>query len=125
MAVTPETTLNALYNFKHQSGGADMLRIAAVAAHEAGILVIAMVHDAFWIMAPVAELDDAVTTMKRIMTRAGEEVAGIPIGVEESARVLWPDSLGDVRERARRSDDSPSLWRQVQELVRGGLSRAA
>jgi hypothetical protein len=50
--VTGETTTRSLMNFPAQAGGADMMRITAIAATEAGIQIAAPVHDAFWVLCP-------------------------------------------------------------------------
>jgi DNA polymerase-1 len=69
MAVHVQTKRRILMNFPMQAGGGDCMRLAAIAGHEAGIRILAPVHDAFWIAAPLAELDDAVATMSRLMVR--------------------------------------------------------
>jgi hypothetical protein len=65
------------------------MRLAATAAYEAGIQIIAVAHDAFWIAAPLPDLDDAIATMTEIMIRAGRAVAGIEIPIETAAVVRW------------------------------------
>src|SRR5262245_9490205 len=49
MAVTAETKTRTLLNYMMQAGGADCMRLAAIAAYEAGIRICAVAHDAFWI----------------------------------------------------------------------------
>jgi DNA polymerase I len=121
MAVHAGTSKRTLLNFPEQAGGADMMRLAAIAAHEAGIEVIAPVHDAFWIMAPLAELNDAIATMSGIMTRAGRAVAGgIEIAVEVSATVRAPQCLGDVRKADAKGQ---ALWNEIKGLLQGGLQQ--
>ena len=119
MAVHADTRMRTLMNYPAQSGGADCMRLAAIAGHEAGIRIVAIVHDSFWIAAPIAELDDAISTMKRLMVRAGNVVTGgIDIPVEESARVLWPQCLGDVRKPNAKGQ---AMWNEIKALVYGGL----
>jgi DNA polymerase I len=121
MAVHAGTSKRTLLNFPEQAGGADMMRLAAIAAPEAGIEVIAPVHDAFWIMAPLAELNDAIATMSGIMTRAGRAVAGgIEIAVEVSATVRAPQCLGDVRKADAKGQ---ALWNEIKGLLQGGLQQ--
>jgi DNA polymerase I len=93
MAVHVETKRRTLLNYPAQANGGECMRLAAIAAYEAGIRIAAPAHDAFWIMAPLAELDDAVATMTEIMIRAGRTVAGIDIPVDVAATVRWPPSL--------------------------------
>ena len=122
MAVHSETKMRTLLNYPEQAGGADCMRLAAIAGHEAGIHIVAPAHDAFWIAAPLAELDDAITTMKRLMVRASSVVTGgINIPVEESARVHWPQCLGDVRKPDAKGQ---AMWNEIKALVYGGLQQA-
>jgi DNA polymerase-1 len=117
MAVHVDTRRRTLMNFPMQAGGADMMRLAAIAAYEAGIHICAPVHDAFWIAAPLSELDDAIATMKGIMERAGREIPGIPIPVEIAAVVRWPQCLGDVRKPDAKGQ---AMWNEVKSLLRSG-----
>jgi len=119
MIIHAGTSKRTVLNYMHQAGGADMLRIAAIAADKAGIQIIALVHDSFWITAPLNELNDAIVTMSRIMVRAGAAVAdGLEIPVEVSAAVRWPDSWGDVRAE---DDKGQPLWNEIKGLVQGEL----
>jgi hypothetical protein len=121
MAVHAGTSRRTLLNYPAQAGGADCMRLAAIAGHEAGVRIIAPAHDAFWIAAPLAELDDAIATMRRLMERAGEAVAGIKIPVETSAVVRWPHRLGDVRPADAKG---APMWSEIQTLLDGGLQQA-
>jgi hypothetical protein len=121
MAVHAGTNKRTLLNYPMQAGGADMLRLAAIAAHEAGIRICAPVHDAFWIMAPLGDLDDAIATMMAIMLRAGRVVAGIDIPVEVAAVVRWPQCFGDVRKPDAKGQ---AMWEEVKALLRGELQQA-
>jgi DNA polymerase I len=124
MAVHAETSKRTLLNFPAQAGGADCMRLAAIAAYEAGIRIAAPVHDAFWITAPLAELDDAITTMTKIMIRAGNAITGgLDIPVEVSAVVRSPQCLGDVRKSDAKGQ---AMWTEIRNLVRSGeLHRGA
>ena len=93
------------------------MRIASIAAAEAGILVCCSVHDSFWILAQLDELDDTIAQMKEIMMRAGAAVTGgLPIGAEVKAIVRWPESLGD-----HRADKDQRMWVEVRGLMNAGL----
>jgi DNA polymerase-1 len=120
MAAHAGTRRRTLMNFPMQAGGADMMRLAAIAAYEAGIHICAPVHDAFWIAAPLPELDDALATMVRIMERAGREVAGIPIPVEVAAVVRSPQCFGDVRKPDAKGQ---AMWNEIKSLLRSGALR--
>jgi DNA polymerase-1 len=123
-AVTGDTTGRNLMNYMAQAGGADMMRIAAIAATEADIRVCAPVHDAFWIMAPLDELDAAIARMKEIMIQASVAVTGgLPAGVTVEYVVRWPQCLGDVR---KPNDRGQATWNEIKDLLRGGrLQREA
>jgi DNA polymerase family A len=120
MAVHANTKRRTLMNYMAQAGGADMMRLAAIAAYEAGIHICAPVHDAFWIAAPLPELDDAIATMKQSMERAGREIAGIPIPVEVAAVVRWPQCLGDVRKPDAKGQ---AMWNEIKNLLHSGALR--
>jgi DNA polymerase I len=117
MAVHAGTSRRTLLNFPEQAGGADCMRLAAIAAYEAGIRICAPVHDAFWVTAPLPELDDAIATMTQIMLRAGRAVAGIEIPVEVSAVVRYPQCLGDVRKSDAKGQ---AMWVEIRELIHSG-----
>src|SRR5262249_38972398 len=118
MAVHAGTSKRTLMNYLMQAGGADCMRLAAIAAHEAGIRICAPVHDAFWIMAPLAELDDAIAEMARIMVRAGNVITdGLDLPVEVSAVVRYPDCLGDVRKPDAKGQ---ALWTEIKNLINSG-----
>src|SRR5262249_59196214 len=59
LKVDSKTSPRTVMNFFAQANAAEMMRCAAIAATEAGISVAAPVHDAFLIMAPLEDLDDA------------------------------------------------------------------
>jgi hypothetical protein len=123
MAVHQNTRQRALKNYIYQAGGADMLRLSIVAGTAARIIIIVPVHDSLWIMAPIRELNDAIATMSRLMVRSSAVVTGgLEIPVEVSAKVCWPNCLGDVR---RDSDKGQPLWLEIKALVRDILGRRA
>jgi len=122
MAVHADTKRRTLLNYPAQASGGDCMRLAAIAAHEAGIHICGVAHDAFWIAAPLAELDDAIATMARLMVRASNVVTGgLDIPVEVSARVHWPRCLGDVRKPDAKGQ---AMWDEIKGLVYGGLQQA-
>jgi hypothetical protein len=96
-------------NHPAQSNGSDMMRLAAVAAVEAGLQVCAPVHDAFLIAAPVERLEDDVTAMLEIMRQAGRVVAGIPVRASCETILGYPERF--VPEKGRET------WALVQQLL--------
>jgi hypothetical protein len=114
-AVTADTKTRSLMNYMAQAGGADMMRIAMIAATEAGIKICAPIHDAFWVMAPLVELDSTIERMKDIMLRAGEAVTGgLRVGVSVEKIVRWPNCFGDVRAP---NDKGQAMWDEIRSLI--------
>jgi DNA polymerase-1 len=120
--VTDDTRTRSLMNFMAQAGGSDVMRLVSIVATECGITIAAPVHDAFWILAPLDELDGTIARMTAIMTEAGKLVTGgLPIRVKVGAVVRWPHCLGDVRAPDAKGQ---TMWREIHELVRnGGLQK--
>jgi hypothetical protein len=114
--VTASTSTRSLMNFPAQAGGSDILRLAAITATECGYTIAAPVHDALWILAPLAELDDTIAAMSAIMAKAGALVTGgLPIDAKVEYVVRAPQCLGDVREPKNKGQ---GLWAEVRDLVR-------
>jgi hypothetical protein len=97
--------------------GAEILRLATIAAEEAGLGVAALVHDAMMIEAPVERIDADTAVLREIMRRAARTVIGIDIRVDYET-VRYPDRYMDMSER----DDSANprrktMWRQIMDLL--------
>lgn len=106
----------SVMNFPMQAHGAEMMRLAAIAATEAGITVCAPVHDAFLIEAPLAELDDRVAQMRQFMADAGSAVTGgFPVRTS-STIIRFPDRFSD--------DLGYRMWDDVIRLI-GQFKKAA
>ena len=84
-----------LYNFPMQSGGADMLRLAAWRLCEAGIVPIMLVHDGILL----EETDDEkIEHAKEIMRAAGRDVCGgFEIGVDVDQMLVGGARYRDKR----------------------------
>jgi hypothetical protein len=96
-------------NFPMQANGAEMLRIAAIVATEAGIEVCAPIHDAFLIAAPLHRLDEDVARMRATMTRAGSVVTG-GLDIRTEAKVVRaPDRY--------MADGSEVMWLRIMSLL--------
>jgi DNA polymerase family A len=107
----------SLMNFPMQANGAEMMRLAAIAATEAGIEVCCPVHDAFVISAPINRIDEAVASMRAIMSKAGRAVTG-GLDVRTDVKVArWPDRYMDER--------GAEMWERVMGLLARLESRAA
>ena len=86
-----------------------MMRLAAIAATEAGIEVCAPVHDAFLIAAPLSRLEADISAMRDIMSRAGRAVTnGLDIRTDAEV-VRWPGRYMDERGK--------TMWDRVVTLL--------
>jgi hypothetical protein len=98
-----------LKNFPMQANGAEMLRLACCLATEAGVQVVAPVHDALLIEAAADGLPDAVATTRDAMARASRTVlAGFEIATDVTT-VLAPQRFSDPR--------GAVMWQRVMELL--------
>ena len=88
---------NTLRNFPMQSNGAEMMRLAACLATEWGVEVCAPHHDALWVEADLADIDDAVDTTRRAMDEASKVILDGYVVGSEAAIVRWPDRWSDER----------------------------
>jgi len=96
-------------NFPMQANGAEMLRVACILAVEAGIEVLAPVHDALLIQAPLDQLDADVLRMQEIMVEASRQVlSGFEIGTEAK---VYPHPDRFIEKRGQ------SMWDEVSTYV--------
>jgi len=96
-------------NWPMQSNGSEMLRLACTLATERGISVVAPVHDAVLIEAPLDQLDERVLAMQETMREASMAVLG---GFElrsDVKRIDAPDRFNDPR--------GDVMWGVVNELL--------
>jgi hypothetical protein len=70
----PAITAGTVRNFPAQAHGSEMLRMAISFAIEAGVTIAAPLHDAVFIQAPLADLEDAIHTMRQAMEDASEVI---------------------------------------------------
>jgi len=99
----------ALRNFPMQGNGAELLRLACCLASERGIEIVAPVHDAILICAPLDRLEDDVTSMQAAMAEASRIVLdGFELGTDVSI-TRWPDRYMDGRGRV--------MWDRVTGLL--------
>ena len=79
----------SLRNFCMQGNGAEMMRLAACLATERGIEVVAPVHDALMICAPLDRLDHDIERMRQAMAEASRAVlGGYEIRTDEFSREI-------------------------------------
>jgi DNA polymerase-1 len=108
-----------LYNFPMQSGGAEMLRLAAWRLCEAGLVPCMLVHDGI-----LFELDnqEQVAQATDIMRVAGREVCnGLEIGVDVDQRLEHGARYQDKRPVAKK------MWATIMDVLQdiGAIPRRA
>jgi hypothetical protein len=85
LRITSSPNQRTLFNFPMQSGGADMLRLAATHLCDAGIVPSMLVHDGILLE---ADNDEQIEHAKEIMRSAGRDVCdGFEIGVDVDQRL--------------------------------------
>jgi DNA polymerase I len=116
MHVTAATKPRSLLNFPMQSNGAECMRLAAIAATEAGLEISCPVHDGFVLCAPAERIEADVAAMCEIMRKAGLAITrGLEVRVDAKI-VRYPDRYRDPR--------GVDMWGRITRL-RDGLGRVA
>jgi DNA polymerase I-like protein with 3'-5' exonuclease and polymerase domains len=114
--IAEDPNVRSIQNWPIQSHGAEMMRAAAIAATEVGLGIAAPIHDAFLLLAPLAQLDADVAALQAIMRAAGTAVIGIP--VDPSAKIVRPpDRYMDKR--------GAETWAKIMMLLQTVQQRAA
>ncbi len=109
----------SIRNWPIQATGADILRIACIMAVRHGIKLLAPVHDAVLIEAPLDRIEADVALMQDIMRRAsrvvlGNDVAGNPIELRTDYKIVrYPERYSDKR-GAKIWDDVMGLLKQAK-----------
>jgi DNA polymerase-1 len=114
LRLTTSPNRRTLYNFPMQSGGAEMLRLAAWRLCEAGIVPIMLIHDGILF----EETDpEKIELAREIMLQAGRDVCdGFEIGVSTDQYLVGADSTGG----ARYYDSRPmakKLWSTIMDTL--------
>lgn len=99
----------SLRNFLMQANGAELLRLVCCLATEAGIRVVAPVHDALLIEAPISQLSDTVTQMQSLMEDASAMVLDGFILRSDAKVIEYPDRYCDER--------GTNMWNIVTDLL--------
>jgi DNA polymerase-1 len=100
--VEPTVNARSIRNWPVQATGADILRISCILAARHGIRLLAPVHDAVLIEAPIERIETDVALMQEIMRRASRIVLnGDASGTHElrtDAKIIrYPDRYTDKR----------------------------
>ncbi len=107
--VGPDANPRALANMPMQGNGAEMMRLAACTATEAGLKVCCPVHDAFLVEGETGQIEEVTTAMREHMAAASRVVLGgfeLRTGVEV---VRYPDRFVEARGQA--------MWERVMRLL--------
>jgi len=104
----------SIRNWPIQATGADILRISCILAHRHGIKLLAPVHDAVLIEAPIERIEADVAVMREIMRRASRIVLNAdPKGTHELRTdytiIRYPDRYSDKR--------GAQIWDKVLQLL--------
>jgi hypothetical protein len=109
LRISTSPNKRTLYNFPMQSGGAEMLRLAAWRLCEAGIVPVMLIHDGI-----LLELKnkDQIAQAIEIMRWAGREVCnGFEIGVDIDQKLEHGARYQDKRPLARK------MWATVMDAL--------
>jgi hypothetical protein len=106
----------SIRNWLIQATGAEILRIACILAARHGIKVLAPVHDAVLIEAPIERIEADVAVMQEIMRRASRIVLNADLSGTHELRtdytiVRYPDRYSDKR--------GVQIWAKVLQLLAG------
>lgn len=104
-----EPNPRSMRNFPVQAGCAEIMRIAACLATEAGVPVCAPVHNAFLICSPVDRFEDDIARMQGAMAEASRiALDGFKLFTDVK-RVKYPDRYMDKRGK--------DMWNKVMRIV--------
>ncbi len=106
----------SLRNFPMQANGAEMLRLACCLGIERGIEIVAPVHDAVMIHAPLDRIDQDIATMRAAMAEASRIVldgfelrTDVKTDGKYPSVVRYPDRYMDKR--------GAVMWQRVMQLL--------
>lgn len=109
LEVGPTSRPNTFRNFALQANGAEMMRLAAIAATECGISLCATVHDALLVEAKTSDIEEVVAQTRQLMAEASRAVLG---GLELQTDVQltsYPNRFVDK--------DGKAMWEKVTNLA--------
>jgi hypothetical protein len=105
-------------NYLAQASGADAMRVAAIAATEAGHAVCCSVHDSFKVLAPLERLDRTIKEIDEIMRMSGATVTGsFEVPAEVKSIVRSPQRLADTWTP---KDKGLRTWTEIQARLDSG-----
>ena len=107
--VSAGTKANTLLNFPMQANGAEMLRFAVINADAVGVNIVAMVHDALLIEAPVEGIDKHIELTVRAMNDASSVLLD-GLELHTDVEVIMPG------ERFV-SGDALDKWNEINKMI--------
>jgi len=114
LRLTTSPNKRTLYNFPMQSGGAEMLRLAAWRLCEAGIVPIMLIHDGILFEETEPE---KIELAKEIMLQAGRDVCdGFEIGVDPDQYLVGTEANGGARYYDKRPM-AVKLWATIMDTL--------
>jgi DNA polymerase-1 len=103
------TKIRTLRNFPVQSCGAEMMRATCILAERRGIRIVAPVHDAFTVEAPVDQIEDVSAQLDQVMRDASRTILrGHEIRTDKQI-IRPPDRFQD--------DRGEKMWNTITKLV--------
>ena len=109
LRLTASPNQRTLFNFPMQSGGADMLRLAAWRLCDVGIVPCMLVHDGILFE---AHSEEQIKQADEIMQAAGRDVCnGLEIGVDEDQRLEHGAHYRDKRPMAQK------MWSTIMSAL--------
>ena len=109
LRVGPNFNPRSLQNWPMQSNGADILRLACCFIVDRGVKLLAPVHDAVLIEAPVEEVEDQVRICQQAMRKAsGVILGGFELGSDAKV-VIFPHRYLEIR--------GQGMWEKICRVV--------
>jgi hypothetical protein len=108
----------SIRNFPMQANGAEILRLSCIYATNRGIKLLAPIHDAILIEAPIDQIEEAVRITQEEMANASKEVLS-GFEIRSDAKIIkYPDRYG--------TGTMSPIWEMISEILedpRAGGSR--
>lgn len=109
LRVEGDANQRSLRNFPMQANGAEMMRLAAVMAIDDGLELVAPVHDAFLLHAPLTHLEEHVARLQWRMAESSALVLNGPRLKTEAKVFRYPERFSDRR--------GEQMWTVVDRLL--------
>jgi hypothetical protein len=106
---SPTDSFRTWCNWPMQSNGGEILRLSCISIEQAGVSILAPVHDAVLIEAPSSDIEQAVAVTRAAMRRASELVlAGFAINTDYQV-IHYPDRFP--------VEKGEMMWRWITETL--------